>query len=46
MIAEALLAQTDALALGLVDGRYTSVETPVDVMAGFSASLLNLVPMR
>jgi hypothetical protein len=42
MIADVLLAQTDALALGLVDGRYKSVETAIDVLARFAASLIQL----
>jgi AcrR family transcriptional regulator len=40
MIAEAMLAQTEALAVGLVDGRFQSVETAVDVLTSFATSLL------
>ena len=40
MIADALIAQIDALAFGLIEGRYASVETAVDVLTGFALSLL------
>jgi AcrR family transcriptional regulator len=42
MIAEAIVAQTEALALGLADGRFQSLETAVDVLTRFSVAALNL----
>lgn len=42
MIAEAIVAQTEALALGLVDGRFESLETAVDVLTRFSVATLGL----
>jgi AcrR family transcriptional regulator len=42
MIAAAIVAQTEALALGLVDGRFSSLETAVDVLTRFSANMLGL----
>jgi TetR/AcrR family transcriptional regulator, fatty acid biosynthesis regulator len=42
MTAEAIVAQTEALALGLADGRFESVETAVDVLTRFSVATLGL----
>ena len=42
MIAEAIVAQTEALALGLVEKRFASLESAVDVLAHFAASALGL----
>jgi TetR/AcrR family transcriptional regulator, fatty acid biosynthesis regulator len=42
MIAEALVAQTEGLALGLVDGRFKSLDAAVGVLTDFAASLLGL----
>jgi AcrR family transcriptional regulator len=40
MIAEAMLAQTEALAVGLVEGRFEHLEAAVDVLTTFATSLL------
>jgi len=42
MIAEAIVAQTEALALGLCDGRFESLDTAVEVLTDFAAALLEL----
>jgi AcrR family transcriptional regulator len=42
MIAEAIVAQTEALALGLVEGRFRSLDTAVEVLTDFAAAMLDL----
>ena len=42
MIAEAMMAQTEALALGYLEGRYRSVDAIVDVLARFAAGAMLL----
>jgi len=42
MIAEAIVAQTEALALGLVDGRFHSLDAAVEVLTEFAAAALGL----
>ena len=42
MIAEAIVSQTEGLALGLVDSRFESLEAAVDVLTSFATSLLLL----
>jgi TetR/AcrR family transcriptional regulator, fatty acid biosynthesis regulator len=42
MIAEAIVAQTEALALGLVEKRFASLESAVDVLTHFATSALGL----
>ncbi len=42
MLAAAIAAQTEALALGLVDGRFTSLEAAVEVLTQFSVAGLGL----
>ncbi len=42
MIAEAMIAQTEALALAYIDGRYDDLEAVVDVLTRFAAGLLGL----
>lgn len=42
MLASAIAAQTEALALGLVDGRFTSLEAAVEVLTQFSIGGLGL----
>jgi TetR/AcrR family transcriptional regulator, fatty acid biosynthesis regulator len=42
MVAEAMMAQTEALALGYLDGRYTSVDAIVDVLTAFALGFLRV----
>jgi len=42
MIAEAMIAQTEALALGHLDGRYRDVDAIVDVLTRFAIGVLGL----
>lgn len=42
MMAEAMIAQTEALALGVLDGRYTSRDAVVDVLTRFAVGVLGL----
>lgn len=46
MVADAMMAQTEALALGHLEGRYRSVDAIVDVLAHFAAGPLLLGPPR
>jgi AcrR family transcriptional regulator len=40
MIAESMMAQTEALAIGYLEGRYTSVDAMVDVLTRFAVGIL------
>jgi hypothetical protein len=40
MIADAMIAQTEALALGHLDGRYTDVDAIVEVLTRFAVGVL------
>jgi len=42
MIAEAMIAQTEALALSLVDGRYRDREAVIDVLTRFAVGVLGM----
>lgn len=42
MVADAMMAQTEALALGHLEGRYRSVDAMVDVLAHFAAGAMLL----
>ncbi len=42
MIAEAMIAQTEALASGYLEGRYTSVESLVELLTRFAVGVLGL----
>lgn len=42
MIAEAMIAQTEALALGYLEGRYTNLDAVVEVLTHFAVGVLSL----
>jgi len=44
MIAESMIAQTQALGLGILEGRYASIDDAVEVLTAFAVGILGLGP--